>query len=226
METQIRSKCLVALLVLLFHATIVLATVEDNKLDKAPKISDLPKKSRFISFNNDEGEVKVELDFAVPFIKIPTSRSRSGTNELKPGLNVNVNGLATVGAMLFLFVTVVPKVVQLFIPQAQVTATENLIPLMGKLDDALRSMDISTTDCYQRSACWIASNSLVKYPFSSTEGSSSQWLRGFIENEAMQDAFQNGLKGGDCAVYKCPLSMNAISQIIKIGRSAFTTKEK
>lgn len=61
---------------------------------------------------------QIELDFAIPFIKIPTGTPRNG-GVANPTLNVNANGLVTVGAMMFLFVTVVPKIVQLFVPQAQ-----------------------------------------------------------------------------------------------------------
>ncbi|KAF6217342.1 hypothetical protein GE061_001696 [Apolygus lucorum] len=204
-----------AVIMLVPHLSPIEASVENNKLDDVTS-PDLSKKGRFVTFNNDDGEVKIELDFAVPFMKIPTSKRREG-NLIQPSLNVNANGLVTVGAMLLVFVTLVPKIVQLFIPQAQATATQNLIPLIGRLDETLRNMDIPTTDCYQKSACWVASNAMA-YPFASSKNGSAQWLGSFIENDAMQQAFQHGLNGGDCTTFKCPLSMNAISQILKFGR--------
>ena len=47
-----------------------------------------------------------------------TRRSGGHGNVLHPLLEVNAKGLVTVATMLLLFVTIIPKIVKLFIPQA------------------------------------------------------------------------------------------------------------
>ncbi|XP_024083332.1 uncharacterized protein LOC106664057 isoform X2 [Cimex lectularius] len=202
-ENMIRGLFIVISIIDLVFAAEANSITSDNGVGNA-----LQKKGRFISFNNEEGEIKLELDFAIPFMKIPISNKNAG-HLVHPTLNVNTRGLVTVGAMLFLFVTVVPKIVKLFIPHAETTTTESLVPLMRRVEEALQSMDISSTECYQRAACWVAGKTPLV---------NSEWLETMIENEAVQEAINRGMGGVDCTYYKCPLSMNVISQMFKAGR--------
>lgn len=61
---------------------------------------------------------QVELDFAIPFMKIPVGRKADPGNMMKSNVDVNTRGFLTVGVIMFLFITIVPKIVTLFIPQA------------------------------------------------------------------------------------------------------------
>lgn len=72
----------------------------------------------WIPLSVDFSNFQVELDFAVPFLKIPLGTKRSGSHILEPLLEVNTRGLVTVATMLFLFITIIPKIVKLFIPHA------------------------------------------------------------------------------------------------------------
>lgn len=73
------------------------------------------KDKQFVFFYN----LQIELDFAVPFMNIPVNPKKlGGGHGLEPLLEVNTKGLVTVGTILIILVTIVPKVVKLFIPQA------------------------------------------------------------------------------------------------------------
>nr|XP_024216741.1 uncharacterized protein LOC112210762 [Halyomorpha halys] len=146
----------VAIFTILYVIQMTTCNEVDNGLNTTPSESE--KRSRFIAFDSEHGEVKVELDFAVPFLKIPLGTKRSGGHILEPLLEVNSRGLVTVATMIFLFITIIPKIVKLFIPHAHVSTTDGLMPLMSRIDEALHSMDIPSTECYQRSACWFGSS--------------------------------------------------------------------
>ncbi|XP_073999554.1 uncharacterized protein isoform X2 [Rhodnius prolixus] len=185
-----------------------------NDLAKENDVSD--KKARLISFNNNEGEIKVELDFAIPFMKIPVGRKADPGNMMKSNVDVNTRGFLTVGVIMFLFITIVPKIVTLFIPQAYATTSETFLPLMSKLDETLRKMDISSGDCYQKTVCWIGSNTQESSPFSEQ---SVRWLDSLIGNDSARQAFVHGSNHSDCSIFRCPISFTTLANMLKLGKT-------
>lgn len=62
---------------------------------------------------------QIELDFSIPFLNIPVKgRTTNNDGTSYPVIDINTRGLVTVGAIFLFLLTVVPKLLQIFIPQA------------------------------------------------------------------------------------------------------------
>ncbi|KAL1110406.1 hypothetical protein AAG570_007937, partial [Ranatra chinensis] len=107
----------------------------------------------------------IELDFSVPFVHIPIGK-RSNTGIIQPTIDVNTRGIVTAGAMVFLFMAIVPKLIQIFIPQAQGPSFDGIMPFMARIDDALQGDDFKSIDCYKKAACWMSNSIPLSQPIS------------------------------------------------------------
>ncbi|XP_061390911.1 uncharacterized protein LOC133326243, partial [Musca vetustissima] len=72
--------------------------VEKNQISR--KLSSKERKSRGFQFHADEKDVSIELEFIIPFLRVPIERSMSvAKTALRSLFNLNVSSLLTTGAI-------------------------------------------------------------------------------------------------------------------------------
>uniref|UniRef100_A0AAR5PCU0 Uncharacterized protein n=1 Tax=Dendroctonus ponderosae TaxID=77166 RepID=A0AAR5PCU0_DENPD len=155
------------------------ALCSDNSANYTEKMSEKlinVRRSRLISFN-EEGDIRIELDFNVPFITLPIKKSMDMAKTSM--VNLNVGALALTGVILFGSVVALPIILTLLnkkgaIPaknpftmlysknERQRSETSHLWKYLTEIDNSLLENDIDVTSCSQRITCWTVKKSSQK----------------------------------------------------------------
>ncbi|KAI5746117.1 hypothetical protein M8J77_000034 [Diaphorina citri] len=184
---------------------------------KAPEDKRLP---RFLSFNNDVSNIRVEMVFAVPFLAIPIGgKDESGNTTVIPKVDINLKSLFATGVIVFMLFFVIPKLVKLYLPPAPshrgLKDTE-FARILRNVDEALHGHNIDSTACTQKFICYAVSNAAQRVAHG--QGSSMdkivdgvlgiQWLRNLIRVDSIREAINLSNEENNCQIYhrRCPVT--------------------
>ncbi|KAI5706585.1 hypothetical protein M8J75_009574 [Diaphorina citri] len=173
-------------------------TTANRKFEfKAPEDKRLP---RFLSFNNDVSNIRVEMVFAVPFLAIPIGgKDESGNTTVIPKVDINLKSLFATGVIVFMLFFVIPKLVKLYLPPAPshrgLKDTE-FARILRNVDEALHGHNIDSTACTQKFICYAVSNA------------AQRWLRNLIRVDSIREAINLSNEENNCQIYhrRCPVT--------------------
>ncbi|KAL4702756.1 hypothetical protein ACJJTC_002296 [Scirpophaga incertulas] len=185
------------------------------------------RKARLFSFNTVNEDIRIDLDFSIPFISIPVKKTMDaaiGASGLGlPTININPASLALGGAVVLGTTVLVPLLLKSYamnnphhkylrILEATEFETEDLVSVASKLVTESRTV----RGCALRLACWTGQipaevdamklwNTLLN----------NRLLSSMINTTAVEDAMISGRHGRDCATYRpCPLTEAHMPMII------------
>ncbi|KAL0819472.1 hypothetical protein ABMA28_007576 [Loxostege sticticalis] len=174
------------------------------------------REARLFSFNTVEDDVRIDLQFGVPFISIPVKKTVDtfGTSLGLPTININPASLAVGGVIVMATTVLIPFLVKSYIyehPQRryakllQVADFENSEVL--EFASRMLSETRSVRGCALRMACWTgqmpASEDIMRMW---DQVLSNKLLSSMVNATAVEDAMLSGRTGRDCSSYNpCPL---------------------
>ncbi|KAL1460556.1 hypothetical protein WDU94_012533, partial [Cyamophila willieti] len=195
-----------------------------NKRDfefKSPEDKRVP---RFLSFNNDVSNIRVEMVFAVPFLAIPIGgKDESGNTAVIPQVDINLKSLFATGVIVFMLFFVIPKLVKLYLPPApshRGSKRHRASRILRNVDEALHGHNIDSTACTQKFVCYAVSNAAQRVAHG--QGSSLdkivdgvlgiQWLRNLIRVDSIKEALNLSHKQDNCQIYhqRCPVTQGRL----------------
>ncbi|XP_064073964.1 uncharacterized protein LOC135193827 [Vanessa tameamea] len=179
---------------------------------------------RFLSFNAENEDVEVGLDFSIPFIKIPLKKTFNAVAEFGiPGFSlskININPIALVlGGIIIIFISFVAPFVN------KVSDWHHLERSSRNDDDINDFHTFFITDqlvahsraCPERVACWAGRRN-------KNTGNMKTWkhimsnklLSTMVNTTALQEATLRGIKGQDCDSYSpCPIDEKSLPKLMK-----------
>ncbi|XP_041969596.1 uncharacterized protein LOC121726344 [Aricia agestis] len=179
------------------------------------------KEARFITFDTDNNDIQVGLDFSIPFIKIPLKKFDAFTQfDLEglsfPKINVNPSGLAISGFLLIVTSLLAPIFNNAFLGwlpdrRSRDAGLDTQFPM-----EVTEKILKNSRGCPQRFACWLSQKS--------NRSESLDTWNGLLRNELLSQIFNTtrlvratarGLKGLNCEAYSpCPINNEALPQLI------------
>lgn len=190
---------------------------------KAPENKRLP---RFLTFNNDVSNIRVEMVFAVPFLAIPIGGlDETGNTTVIPKVDINLKSMFATGIIVFMLFFVIPKLVKLYLPpatsnggghKARGLREMDLARILRNVDAALHEHNIDSTACTQKFVCYAASHAAHRVAHG--RGSSLdkivdgvlgiQWLRNLIRVDSIKEALNLSSQENNCQIYhrRCPVT--------------------
>ncbi|XP_050315863.1 uncharacterized protein LOC126750332 [Anthonomus grandis grandis] len=180
---------------------------------------------RLISFGND-GNIKIDLDFNVPFITLPIKKSmETAKNAL---INLNVGAVVLAGVFIFGAAVTLPIILAFFnkkglIPSdgpfggfyhkinQQRSEDSPVWKYLMTIDKSLMDNNVDITSCSQRMLCWAVESSSKNV--ANGKGSSAdkifdglvtnRWVQENMLSSVYLEAVNSGLSGINCSqVYK------------------------
>ncbi|XP_054264403.1 uncharacterized protein LOC128987532 [Macrosteles quadrilineatus] len=184
---------------------------------------------RFLSFNNDASNIRVEMVFAVPFLHIPIGgKTVEGPygNGVTPVVDINAKSLLTASVLLLMLFFVIPKIVRVFVPTApQARAFEE-----GEVSRVIRGVEevfhVNSTACWQQGVCSLvqAGRRNIHSDHPSSWGkvvdgvSSLKWVEKTMAGTWLGEAVSSAKQDNDgCKVFynQCPLSPDKLTHFTK-----------
>ncbi|XP_075223198.1 uncharacterized protein LOC142325382 isoform X2 [Lycorma delicatula] len=205
-----------------------------NHQNKTTKIANKIRQKRFLTFNNDESNIRVELNFAVPFLQIPIGGKtlKHDKGGLHPVVDVNSKSLITASFLVFVLVYIVPRVIRFFIPNAMTRLSRGnnyneseIGMLFHNTETILNAMKIDADACWQRTVCLAVQTSTKKVD--NKLGSSwdkiidglarNEFLHFMVHGTSTFEAIKSGLMESQCNLiyHSCRLDMKDIISFIR-----------
>ncbi|XP_026333277.1 uncharacterized protein LOC113240244 [Hyposmocoma kahamanoa] len=183
------------------------------------------RKPRLFTFNALDEDVTVNLEFSIPFLKIPAKRAVQSTGLWSgsfPSLNINPAALAVGGAVVFGASVALPLLLKKYAlqyPQQRyakiLDSTEFSTDAILHFASELLSDNNSVRGCALRIACWTAQETIADTPRVWNQVMSNPFLTSLINATAIEDAMLSGKKGRECETYTpCPLRQEHLPTLI------------
>ncbi|XKL62399.1 hypothetical protein PGB90_002232 [Kerria lacca] len=143
------------------------SSVEEHFFSNLEKLKTHGRETKFLTFNNDASNIRVEAVFAIPILAIPVggkSVSTDSSSVTFPNVDINVKSIISMAGLFFMLFFVIPKLIQIYLPQkltphnAQNSITNNLNTITERIDDALQTYNNDIESCAQKAICWILNN--------------------------------------------------------------------
>ncbi|CAH1101427.1 unnamed protein product [Psylliodes chrysocephalus] len=175
------------------------------------------KSGRLISFDASDGNLKVDLEFSIPFLEVPVQKSVDYARNFVA--KINVPSLVLSGVVIFVSAVVIPTVFMFWNKKFHILDPPTnsyrkieeepsiLWRYLTYLDAVFMENDIDTTSCLQRSICSLINKS--KQDNLNGNGSSmnkiidgvssSDWFLEQVFNTPLYSAIIHGTKNGKCS---------------------------
>ncbi|KAK4884479.1 hypothetical protein RN001_000750 [Aquatica leii] len=195
------------------------------------------KQNRLLNFNTDtDGEISIEMQFAVPFIKIPVDKAIDATKGAVA--KVNIAAVVVSAAIALMTGFILPALVKVFSlkfnPMMEMmeeagrggkSESSDLWHVLTLMDQALTENNLDTTSCMQRFVCWATQNTVNKISNGKATSAdkiidgiiTSDWINNMVDGTPIHSALKNGLKGISCSreYNTCKLSQKTFLTLLK-----------
>ncbi|TMW54097.1 hypothetical protein DOY81_000883, partial [Sarcophaga bullata] len=179
------------------------------------------RKPRGFQFHADDRDFNVELEFIIPFVRIPIERSTSvAQTAFRSLFNLNLQSLFTTGAIVAIGGIFAIILKSIFTPFAYVndykkvsrneesfaSVNDNQVnQFINLMDTKLEENNINLSHCIQRSLCTYVQEKFVKHgskvggAYQIVDGILSlQFVRNYLKGTAIQNALETAQNEHDC----------------------------
>ncbi|XP_061384565.1 uncharacterized protein LOC116773325 isoform X2 [Danaus plexippus] len=180
-----------------------------------------PRQGKTFTFDLEDENVEVALDFSVPFVKIPFKKTLNalsgfGFHEMNfPKININPIAI-TLGGLIVVFTTLFIPILNKTFGWHSLDRTSRDESLVHLANDISEKLVANSRRCPERIACWI--NQKTQRPEdlkTLKEIMSNHLVSAFVNATTVEEAALNGLMGKNCQAYiPCPIEENSISKIL------------
>ncbi|XP_063831232.1 uncharacterized protein LOC135080520 isoform X1 [Ostrinia nubilalis] len=185
-----------------------------------------PRQSRFFTFNTVNDDIRIDLDFSVPFISIPVKKTveNFGTSLGLPTINVNPASLALGGVMVIATTVLIPFLVKNYAYDYPHRRYAKLLQVADFdnsefLDFASQMLSDtrSVRGCALRVACWTGQMpDSTDFMRTWDQVLRNKLLSTMVNATAVHDAMLSGHAGRDCSTYNpCPLQEHHFPLLVK-----------
>ncbi|XP_053613386.1 uncharacterized protein LOC128676940 [Plodia interpunctella] len=185
------------------------------------------RRARLFSFNTLENDIKVNLEFSIPFLSIPVKKTMDSGFGLQslglPTVNLNPGALALGGAVVLGTTFVIPLLLKKFANQYPERRYSKMLNnaefdadlLLGFVNELLDSHSVH--GCSLRVACWSGQSAHYgDFMKLWDQVTSNKIISTMVNTTAVEDAMIQGRNGHDCLTFTpCPLQKNHLPQIMK-----------
>ncbi|CAH0391762.1 unnamed protein product [Bemisia tabaci] len=204
--------------------------------DQKPAGADSPphRKRRYLTFNNDQSNIRVEMVFAVPVLAIPIG-GKDSSDEVPtfPTIDINTKSILATGVIMFMLFFIIPTLVRLYFPMPSSDSSsgghgrsytrsgrEDIFQLLSRFEETMKNFNIDSGQCSQKVVCWMVSNAANRVSASKATSfdkiidgiSSFSWVQYMLEDSPYGEALSLG-QNRDCDYYnnKCSITSNKLT---------------
>ncbi|XP_075982930.1 uncharacterized protein LOC142981127 [Anticarsia gemmatalis] len=182
------------------------------------------RQAKFFSFNVMEEDITIDLDFNIPFIKIPVKKTTDSVYGLTefPTININPASIALGGAVVLGTTVLIPFLLKYYTyhhdDYRYARILDNAEFGADALLDFAQQMVMNShgfRGCPLRLACWAAQREVADPHAILNQITNNKLLSSMVNSSAVEDAMISGMHGRSCSSYgPCPLQEHHLPVIM------------